>query len=339
MSASLSDREEIDASLRMTGQLVVARGRSGRRRLAQQGDLMETLGLPCERLDDRRLRERLSIATSAPGHETEGPAALRLPVAGVLNPGRLVAGLSATVQRHGGRIIEGAKVVSLSRGTPARVQLADHREVLARHVVVASSGYASTLNLQHGRLIPLHLRVLLTEPLTPAQLEQLGWPNREGVIDSRRVFNYFRLTDDNRILFGGGRPQYVWGGQLADRPAEGPDLDRLVESFRHQFPALGNLAIARSWTGVIAYTLDNLPVVARVPGHERVIFAGGWCGHGIAAERLLGTLGAGADRRWRTPRGLALVAPLPPPRPPGGRPLAGGAVLRVGAGNVGPALM
>ena len=86
-------------------------------------------------------------------------------------------------------------------------------------MVVASSGYASTLNLHPGRLIPLHLRVLLTEPLAGAQLEGLGWRGREGVIDSRRVFNYFRLTDDDRILFGGGGPAIPGGdGRPIDPP-------------------------------------------------------------------------------------------------------------------------
>ena len=88
-------------SLRMTGQLVVAQGRSGRRRLARQAEAMEALGLPCERLDDRRLRGRLSVATEAPGSDDEGPAALRLPVAGLLHPGRLLAGLVDAVKRHG----------------------------------------------------------------------------------------------------------------------------------------------------------------------------------------------------------------------------------------------
>ena len=151
----LAEREQIDARLRMTGQLVVAHGRSGRRRLARQADLMESLELPCERLDDNGLQPAPPPGNHRPGGEAEGPAALRLPVAGILDPGRLVAGLSAAVQRHGGRIIEGAKVISVSRGTPVRVRLADGRELVANHVVVASSGYAGALNLQSGRLVPL----------------------------------------------------------------------------------------------------------------------------------------------------------------------------------------
>jgi gamma-glutamylputrescine oxidase len=311
----LCQREQIDARLRMTGQLVVAQGRSGRMRLARQADLMEALGLPCERLDDRGLRARLRLETLAPGGEAAGPAALRLPVAGILDPGRLVAGLCAAVKQRGGRIIEGAKVHSLTRGAPVEVRLEDGRSLVAGHVVVASSGYASTLNLQPGRLIPLHLRVLLTEPLDAAQLESLGWWNREGVIDSRRLFHYFRLTDDNRILFGGGQPRYIWGGRLADRPAEGPDLDRLAAAFRQRFPTLRDLAIARSWTGVIAYTLDALPVIAYAPGHQRVVFVGGWCGHGIALGVYSGRwvqelIAAGKPREV-----LPWSRPAPPPAP------------------------
>ncbi|HEX4148830.1 MAG TPA: FAD-dependent oxidoreductase, partial [Pirellulales bacterium] len=107
----LTSREQIDASLRMTGQLIVAQGRRGRRRLADQAATLESLDLPCERLNDAALRNRLRICTNAPGGDSQGPAALRLPVAGLLHPGRLIQGLKDAVERRGGRIVEGAQVV------------------------------------------------------------------------------------------------------------------------------------------------------------------------------------------------------------------------------------
>jgi gamma-glutamylputrescine oxidase len=314
----LASAEQIDASLRMTGQLVVACGPSGRRRLARQAEVLEMLGLPCERLDDRELSRHLRLVTDATGGDEEGPAALRLPVAGTLNPTRLLHGLSQAVSRRGGRIMEGAKVASLSRTSPVRLTLVDGRHLRAQHVVVATSGYASGLNLQRGRLVPLHLRVLLTEPLTPVQCAELGWPGREGVIDSRRLFNYFRLTEDDRLLFGGGRPRYLWGGKLTDQPAAGLDLDRLVQQFHGFFPWLRQLPIARSWTGVIAYSLDNLPVVGAAPGYERVLFVGGWCGHGIALSILSGRWAQEWIDSGTTPDTLPWFrprAPLAPPEP------------------------
>jgi gamma-glutamylputrescine oxidase len=313
--AELTEREQIDARLQMTGQLVVAHGRAGRRRLARQAELFESLDLPCVRLDDRGLGTRIRLERITPGSGAEGPAALHLPVAGTLDPGRLVAGLSAAVTRRGGRIIEGVRVSSLSRRAPVQVGLADGRSFTAGHVVVATSGYAGALAMQPGRLVPLHLRVLLTEPLAARQLESIGWSNREGVIDSRRVFNYFRLTDDNRILFGGGRPRYVWGGGLTDRPAEDADLDRLVGAFRQWFPALLDVPMARSWTGVIAYTLDALPVIAYAPGHERVIFIGGWCGHGIALSIFSGRWAQELLADGRLREILPWARPAPPRAP------------------------
>ena len=218
------------------------------------------------------------------------------------------------MKRRGGRIIEGAKVVSVSRGA-GRVRLADGRDVAARHVVVASSGYASTLNLHPGRLIPLHLRVLLTEPLAGAQLEGLGWRGREGVIDSRRVFNYFRLTDDDRILFGGGRPRYTWGGRPADRPAEGPDLDRLVRGVPAAVPDPGGPPhrpeLDRGDRVHPRRPAGDRPRPGARAGHlrRRLVRARD------RPQRPLGTLGAGADRRGGAAGGLALVSSEPPLAP------------------------
>jgi glycine/D-amino acid oxidase-like deaminating enzyme len=315
---TLTAREEIDVGLRMTGQLIVAHGRSSRRRLARQAAVLEALGLPCERLDDCNLRRHLRIAADAPGGAATGPAALRLPVAGTLHPGRLLHGLGRAVRRLGGTIVHGANVATLSRTAPVCATLADGRRLTARHVVVATSGYSVGLNPQRGRLVPLHLRVLLTERLTPAQLADLHWPGREGVIDSRRLFNYVRLTDDDRLLFGGGRPRYLWGGNVTDRPAEGRDLDRLVRQLRRFFPALRDLPIARSWTGVIAYSRDTVPVIGPVPGYERVLFAGGWCGHGIALSILSGRWVRHLIDTGRPPEPLPWFrqrAPLAPPEP------------------------
>src|SRR5439155_26259328 len=116
------------------------------------------------------------------GDDAAGPAALRLPVAGTLHPGKLLDGLASAVRRRGGAIVEGAKVASVSHSDPVCVTLADGSRFLARQVVVATSAYTAGLQVHRGRLVPLHLRLLVTEPLKPSLLAQLRWPGREGVI-------------------------------------------------------------------------------------------------------------------------------------------------------------
>lgn len=272
----LSEREEMDFGLRWTGQLVVARGRAGRHRLAQQAALMKRLGLPCRVLNDAQLAKRVCIRLEASG---TGPAALQLPMAGVLDPARLVRNLASAVQRLGGSIVENAMVEKV---TTTGVHLAGGRAVRAGKVVLATNAYDLSLGQQRGRLMPLHLRMIATRPLTEGELDALGWQHREGIIDSRRVFNYFRLTDDHRLLLGGGVPRYQWRGAVQDLASTGPDVDRLMADFRQLFPQLAHVDIQRTWTGAIAYSIDTLPVIGPVAHLPNAIQVGGWCGHGIA---------------------------------------------------------
>ncbi len=278
----LADREGLEFGLRMTGQLIVARGWAGRERLNRQALLMEHLDLPCRRPDDAQLSRRLSISLDAPGR---GPAALQMPVAGVLDPGQLVRSLAAAVQRRGGIVIENVRVADT---TKSGVLLANGTTVRAKKVVVATNGYDLALSQQKGRIVPLHLRMILTRPLSAAEQQELGWQHREGVIDSRRVFNYFRMTDDKRLLLGGGLPRYQWRGCTRDLQTNHPDVVRLHADMKKLFPSLSAVARESTWTGVIAYSRDTLPFIGAAPSQPNTIHVGGWCGHGIALSLYSG---------------------------------------------------
>jgi gamma-glutamylputrescine oxidase len=280
---SLASEEGIDCRLHMGGQLIVACGRSGRRRLAALAAAFTDLGLPHAPLTDAELADTLRLAYRAEGR---GPAALRLPKAGVLDPGRLLCGLARAVQRRGGSLFANARVAGLGRERPCRLTIAGGGEVRARDVVVATNAYSEALGVLRGRVIPMHLRVLLTAPLDDRQMARLGWAGGEGVIDSRRVFNYFRLTEDRRVLFGGGLPVYRWGGAAVDEAAESVPRS-LVQELARTFGDLG-IAVDRGWSGPIGYVLDTIPLVQRLDTHPAVVFAGGWCGHGIALSTTSG---------------------------------------------------
>jgi gamma-glutamylputrescine oxidase len=272
----LCDRGELEFGLRKTGQLVIARGRAGRERLSRQAQLMHQLNLPCQELDDAQLLSRLNISLPKSG---VGPAALQFPIAGTLDPGQLVRGLADAVIRRGGRILENTRVMNFHQNG---VQLDKDLAIRAKKVVIATNGYDLALSRQQGRLLPLHLRMILTRRLSTSEMDQLRWTHREGVIDSRRVFNYFRLTDDNRLMLGGSLPVYQWGGDVKAPAVDQSDLRQLQADIQYFFPSLANIEVDGTWSGVIAYSRDTLPVVGTLPGYPNVIHVGGWCGHGVA---------------------------------------------------------
>lgn len=270
--------ERIECELAMTGQLVIARSDAARARLATQAHLFDTTGIPHETLSDAKLAERIHLAP-ARGHH--GPAGLRLPLAGILHPMKLVAGLAARVIERGGQIFEKARVSSMSSGRPVRIETQGGGAILADEVVAATAGYTQEIGLLRGRMLPLHLQVLVTQPLDREAREAIGWQGREGVLDARRIFNYFRLTSDDRIVFGGGMPRYRWGGATVDGDADRA-IDRLRLELHRMFPAAARLEVASGWTGVIDYTADALPAIQRSKRNPAIVHVVGWCGHGIA---------------------------------------------------------
>lgn len=283
---SLIINERIDCELEMTGQLVIARSSPARTRLATLATTLTELGLPGEALDDAALARVLRL-TPVPMESERGPAAVRLPVAGTLHPTKLLAGLADRVTQRGGTILEQVPVVGIAHGRPVTLTLATAGQVVADDVVVATAGYTSQLGILRGRILPVHLQVVVTDPLSADALRVIGWDGREGVLDARRVFNYCRLTADNRIVFGGGAPRYHWRGQ-PPATAEAAVLHQLAEEVQRTFPATTGIRAVSGWTGQIGYVLDTLPVIERLREYPAVLHVGGWCGHGVALSLASG---------------------------------------------------
>ena len=277
----LVSRERIDCELAMTGQLIVARSQAGCARLAAHARLLKQLDLPGDTLDDEALDRAIRLSCSR-ACGARGPAALRLSVAGTLHPTKLLAGLARRVTERGGIVLEHTRVIAVGRGRPVRLEVAGGGEILADEVVVATAGYTPDLGLLRGRILPVHLQVVATEPLERGAREALGWSGREGIVEARRIFSYFRLTADDRIVFGGGVPRYRWGGRADDDPRTPAALDSLAREFDETFGPQLQIRVASGWTGMIGYVLDTLPAIERARGRPSVLHAVGWCGHGIA---------------------------------------------------------
>jgi gamma-glutamylputrescine oxidase len=164
----------------------------------------------------------------------------------------------------------------------------------ARRAVVATAGYTPALGLLRGRLLPVQLQALATAPLPAAALDHLGWRGREGIVEARQLFDYFRLTADDRLVFGGGAPRYPLGGRCGRR-SERRALARLEREMRRRLaavPGIADLPVTHAWTGVIGCVLDALPAIGPRRDRPGVVQLLGWCGHGLALSVAAGAWAA-----------------------------------------------
>jgi gamma-glutamylputrescine oxidase len=307
--------EAIDCALEHTTQIKAAVTRRHAVRLRAEACMLERLGFAAPWYD----AGGMGRISPVPYH-----AGLGYPHSALLNPVLLCRELKRILLASGVRVHEHTRVRGLTPAGPVTVTL-DDGTLTARHVVLATNAYTPQIGLLHGQIIPIQTHVIQTERLGDAQLARLDWPGRNPFFEAGHIFNYFRLTPDNRILFGGGRPLYK--AAQGNRHSGATDVaDPRVwraqaDVFLKRFPALADVAIERRWSGALAMTLDHLPIVGELTGAPGVFFAGGWNGHGVAmatasgaivADIVLGHRSARAGLPWV--RGCSRKVPGDPVR-------------------------
>ena len=243
--------------------------------------------------------------------------ALLSPRSALVDPVGLVEGLRGEAAAKRVRICEHTAVTRFAfpRG---RVRLeASNGSVTARRVVLATNAYTHRLwpSLSR-RFLPLYDYVLVSEPLSPAQRAEIGWPNRRGMTDGRTFFNYYRLTRDDRILWGTSEAVYYPGNRVGPAYDHSPEhYAALAASFRRHFPFLADLRFPFAWGGPIASTTRLTPFFGTLAG--RVSYGLGYTGHGIGSSRIAGRILALLALERKSPLlDLSLVRRPPFPYPP-----------------------
>lgn len=127
---------------------------------------------------------------------------------------------------------------------------------------------------------------MLTEPLTDTQLDAIGWAGREGIEDFRDLGHYYRLTADNRIVFG-GRDVGLWDGTSMAHDRNETIVAHLREDLRATFPALRDIGFTHAWGGPVSATLDLFPALGYAGGRDWV-YSVGCVGHGVSVTHLNG---------------------------------------------------
>ena len=222
--------------------------------------------------------------------------------AGHLHPLRYCLGLARAVEAAGVRIFERTEATRIGKGevvTPKGTIRADQ-------VVLAGNGYMPDLSDKvSARVMPINSFIAATEPLGDRAAEVL--PKDVAVADDKFVVNYFRLSEDKRLLFG-GRENYGLGFPTDILSALRARMERL-------FPQIAGVGIDYHWGGTLGITMPRLPYIRRID--DRTLVAAGFSGHGVALTGLAGKIMAeaiaGDEAR------LGLVGKLPVSPFPGGK--------------------
>ncbi|MCV2891729.1 NAD(P)/FAD-dependent oxidoreductase [Lentibacter sp. XHP0401] len=198
-----------------------------------------------------------------------------------LHPLNFALGLAQACEKAGVTFYENTHVHHIKEGTKIVIRC-DTGRVLADHVILAANGYLGGLNRRvAGRVMPINNFIAATEPLGEDAARVLT--QDIAVADSKFVVNYFRLSADNRLLFGGGES---YGYKF-------PDIDKTVRKPMVEiYPHLKDIKFDYTWGGTLAITMKRLPYVARVG--TNILSASGYSGHGVGTATHAGKLMADA---------------------------------------------
>jgi glycine/D-amino acid oxidase-like deaminating enzyme len=277
-------RYGIDCDFARTGELAVATAPWQASALRDSAAAARELGADVTLLDQAAARAAVHSPTYLGGLWDTGGCAL-------VDPARLAWGLRRACLEAGVRIYEHTPVTAIdSEPGPAgrgRLTLATPGgTVAARRVALGTGAFAPLLRRLRHYLVPVYDYVLMTEPLSGEQLASIGWRDRQGIGDSANQFHYYRLTSDNRILWGGYDAIYHYGGTIAaeldQRPAT---FALLARHFFETFPQLAGLSFSHTWGGVID-TCSRFCAFYGTARQGRLAYAAGYTGLGVGASRF-----------------------------------------------------
>jgi glycine/D-amino acid oxidase-like deaminating enzyme len=206
--------------------------------------------------------------------------------AGLVDPARLCWGLARLARELGVRIHEQSPVERL-RGAGAGVDLVGASgSVRARRALLATSAYRGLVGAIRRRILPVYDYVLVSEPLSAEQRGRIGWRNRQGVGDLANQFHYYRLTADDRVLWGGYDAVYHFGGGVGQRfEQRDQSFARLAAHFFAAFPQLEGIRFSHRWGGAID-TCSRFFAFHGTALGGRVAYTVGHTGLGVGASRF-----------------------------------------------------
>jgi glycine/D-amino acid oxidase-like deaminating enzyme len=275
----LLDTHDIDADTHSRGETVLAHRRRDMDTLKQQGArIRENYGV------DAVLHCREDLVSAG----LQGPffGGMTIPVGFALNPRKLLAGLVKAAVSAGVQMFETTPVLHHGKRKNGHVLEMPNGKVTASNVILATNGY-SPEDLDdglRGTFMPGQSSVLVTRPLTRAELEAQGWTSDQMCYDTRNLLHYFRLMPDRRFLFG------MRGELLGGAAAEIRSRRRLEGHFRRMFPAWNTVEVTHRWSGLVALSRKRLPFAGPTGDDRTLLAALCYHGNGVAMGTYCGKL-------------------------------------------------
>jgi glycine/D-amino acid oxidase-like deaminating enzyme len=305
-------RYSLDCDFERTGEIDVATEPYQVDELRAAAEEAARHGVDLEFLDRDQVRAEIDSPTFAGGlYDRTGVA--------MLHPAKLAWGLKRAAAALGVRVHEHTPALALTRNGGGMAVRTPYGRVFARRVALGTNVFPSLVRRVRPYIVPVYDYALMSEPLSPDQLASIGWKNRQGLGDSANQFHYFRLSADNRILWGGYDAVYPYGGRLSPDRDQRPETSlKLARHFFRCFPQLEGLAFTHAWGGAID-TCTRFSAFYGTAHAGRVAYAAGFTGLGVGATRfgadvMLDLLaGEGTER---TELEMVRTKPLPfPPEP------------------------
>lgn len=274
-------RYEIDCDYERTGVIDVTTDEAGIDDFREDYEQLSSLGQDVVLLDREAMQAEINSPTYRGGLWRKDRAAL-------VDPARLAWGLKAAAESAGVRIYEDTKAVSIGRDGVGVLVKTPLGQVRAARVALATNAFKPLLKRMSHYIVPVYDYAMVTEPLNAKQMESVGWKNRQGLSDYANQFHYYRLTADNRILWGGYDAIYYFRGKINPLFDQRPEtFATLSKHFFETFPQLEGLNFTHLWGGAID-TCTRFSVFWGKALSGRVAYAAGYTGLGVAAARFGG---------------------------------------------------
>ena len=300
----------IECDFEWNGELRVAIQEWQMESMVKEAELRNSFGDNVELLNQEQIQSRVkSPLYKGALWDPDGTA--------LIDPARLVWGLERTCIKLGVKIFENTHVEWLERTKTGMIVHTPYGSVYAQKVALATNVFKSLVRRAHKYVVPVYDFQLVTEPLTASQLDSIGWSEREGLSDAGNQFNYYRMTKDNEILWGGYDAIYNFRGKVRQEyESDAQTYAHLAQGFLATFPQLKGIKFTHGWGGAID-TCSRFSPFWGSAHRGRVVYVMGFTGLGVGSTRfgaqvMLDLLDGVDNERTR----LAMVRKKPWPFPP-----------------------